>query len=104
MSTDLVSSKPYPLTPLKMSSFGCENNSFKRLIESKIRLKSGECNTAPIDHHYTPCGSANPPSVKAVTPPPLGYLGDRTVIYQNITRLSLGISYLNLVPKKIVLF
>ena len=27
VSADLVSPRPYPYTPLKMSSFGCENNS-----------------------------------------------------------------------------
>ena len=34
MSTDLVSPRSYPQTPLKMSSFGCEYNNLKRWIES----------------------------------------------------------------------
>ena len=34
VSTDLAPPRPYPYTPLKMSSFGCEKNSFKSWIRS----------------------------------------------------------------------
>ena len=56
MSTDLVSPRPYPSTPLKMSCFGWENNSLKSWIESpppsKLRLRYFQCSIKQVHFFY----------------------------------------------------
>ena len=52
-----VSPRPYPYTSLKMSSFGCENNSLKTWIESTFLIKTNvkKCIYTPLLKVYSIC-------------------------------------------------